>query len=172
MEVATGTIPLDLTVHRDSGKHWKDCRKEEWWTSQKGLEWLLESETGQGRHYTPIGKAICQPEEMQRDTITTRIFFYVKTDVSPLLEWCNFVQKVRFWHCKGVLTQKVSKVRSFMNDWTTTGLQDQRKCCLTGPFSTCAVFIYHLFALNIKISWFGGPAKKEKSFVADQQISG
>ena len=30
---------------------------------------------------------------------------------------------------------------------------------LTGPFSTCAGFIYHLFALNIKISRFGGPAK-------------
>ena len=33
--------------------------------------------------------------------------------------------------------------------------------CLTGPFSICAGFIYPLFALNIKISCFGGPAKKE-----------
>ena len=28
--------------------------------------------------------------------------FYVKTDVSPLLEWCSFVQKVKFWYSKGV----------------------------------------------------------------------
>ena len=28
--------------------------------------------------------------------------FYVKTDGSPLLEWCSFVQKVRFWYSKGV----------------------------------------------------------------------
>ena len=51
--------------------------------------------------------------------------------------------------------------RGFINDWTTTGLQDQHKCCLTGPFSTYAGFIDYLFALNIKISWFEGPAKKE-----------
>ena len=51
--------------------------------------------------------------------------------------------------------------RSFISDWTTTGPQDQHRCCLTGPFSTCAGFIYHQFSLNIKISWFGGLAKKE-----------
>ena len=28
--------------------------------------------------------------------------FYMKTDVSPLLEWCSFVQEVRFWYSKGV----------------------------------------------------------------------
>ena len=40
----------------------------------------------------------------------------------------------------------------------------QLQANVTGPFSTCAGFtscIYRLFAFNIKISWFGGPAKKE-----------
>ena len=66
----------------------------------------------------------------------------------------------------------------FIGDWTTAGPQDQHRCCLTGPFSTCAGIIYHLFALDIKISWFRGSAKKEiscpaqKSLVADQRISG
>ena len=71
----------------------------------------------------------------------------------------------------------LSDSRGFISDWTTTGPQDQHKCCWTGPMSTCAGFIY-LFALNIKINWFGGPVKRkstgpaQKSLVADQQIRG
>ena len=56
----------------------------------------------------------------------------------------------------------------------------QLQANVTGPLSTCAGFtsrIYHLFAFNIKISWFGGPLKRKsigpakKSLVTDQRIS-
>ena len=41
--------------------------------------------------------------KLLKESVTQLEFvFYVKTDVSPLLEWCSFVQKVRFWYSKGV----------------------------------------------------------------------
>ena len=46
------------------------------------------------------------------------------------------------------VTRKPVYHGDFMSDWTTTGLQDQHECCLTGRVGTCAGFIHvhHLFA--------------------------
>ena len=46
-----------------------------------------------------------------------RICFLRENWCLPLMEWCSFVQKVRFWYCKGVYTQKVSKVHKRVNTW-------------------------------------------------------
>ena len=85
----------------------------------------------------------------------------------------------QWWLLAKDLDAELNVQRCFISDWTTTGLQDQHKCCLNRPFSTCTDFIYHLFALNIKISWFRGDQFKrksngpaQKSLVADQRISG
>ena len=37
-----------------------------------------------------------------KSIVQLEFVFYVKTDVSPLLEWCSFVQKLRFWYSIGV----------------------------------------------------------------------
>ena len=44
-----------------------------------------------------------------------------------------------------------------------TGPQDQHVHDLTGPLSVSASFNCNLFAVNIIISWFGGPATAEIS---------
>ena len=67
---------------------------------------------------TTFQKLICRNFSNQ---YKLKFVFYVKTDVSPVLEWCSFKQKVRFWYSKGVKTQKVSKVHKCVNNmkcWT------------------------------------------------------
>ena len=74
MEVAPGTIPLVLRfaeiADRDIGKSAAKRNDE----PVKGvLNECLESETGQGRHVTSVGKAIIQADEMKTETGTNTL---------------------------------------------------------------------------------------------------
>ena len=76
MEMASGTIPLDLRFAeiaiRDIGKIAAKRNDE---PVKKLLNDCLESETDHGRHVTALGKAISQAEEMKRETGTIVLIF-------------------------------------------------------------------------------------------------
>ena len=68
MEMAPGTIPLDLKFAEIAIKNiGKIVAKRNDEPVKMLLKDCLESETGQGRHVTPIGKAISQAKEMKRE---------------------------------------------------------------------------------------------------------
>ena len=61
------------------------------------------------------------------------------------------------------VTRKPVYHGDFISDWTTTGLQDQHECCLTGPFGTCAGFIHVYICLLFFLPFLSNLKKKSTS---------